>query len=352
MKTILIIEDNFDIRENICEILEFAGYKTLQASNGKIGLEVAFQHVPDLIICDIMMPEMDGYSVLASLGGNSNTAGIPFIFLTAKAEKSDFRKGLSLGADDYITKPFGEDELLSAVQLRLQRVEMFKKILGDKENANDSSAPVTTNANFFELLNLENREIKKYKKKEFVYLEGHRAAYLYYIKKGSVKTFKLHDEGKELITDIYNAGSYFGYYSLLKDTTYQDYAECIEGSELVLIPKADFVQLIYGNIEIARQFIKQLSSDIVEKEEQLLHMAYDTLRQRVIRTLSELYNKFKTENEPEVRITLTREEISKYIGTARESFIRIMSDLKDQRIIEIKDGDIAITDIQKLESLL
>lgn len=352
MKTLLVIEDNFDIRENICEILELAGYKTLQAANGKTGLEIARQHTPDLIICDIMMPEMDGYSVLASLGEKNNTAGIPFIFLTAKAEKSDFRKGLSLGADDYITKPFSEEELLTAVQLRLQRIEMFRTILGDKNIEEEDALPTLTNASFFELLGLENREVKKFKKKEFVYLEGHRAAYLYYIKKGSVKTFKLHDEGKELITDIYNAGTYFGYYSLLKDTSYQDYAECIESSELILIPKADFIQLIYGNIEIARQFIKQLSSDVVEKEEQLLHMAYDTLRQRVIRTLSELYNKFKTENEKEVRITLTREEISKYIGTARESFIRIMSDLKDQGIIEIKEGDIAITDIHKLESLL
>lgn len=349
MKKILVIEDNFDIRENICEILELAGYETSQAANGKLGLDSARENIPDLIICDIMMPEMDGYGVLSALSSEPATGSIPFVFLTAKAEKSDFRKGLSLGADDYITKPFSEEELLNAIQVRLQRVEMFRSILDKSDTSNAQTTPVI--ANLSDLLDLENREVKKFKKKEFVYLEGHRAAHLFFIKKGAVKTFRLHDEGKELITDIHNAGSYFGYYSLLKDTSYQDYAECIEASELILIPKADFIQLIYSNIDIARQFIKRLTSDIVEKEDQLLHMAYDTLRQRVVRTLAELYEKFKTEDSKEVRIKLTREEISKYIGTARESFIRIMSDLRDSGMIEIIDGDIVIRNVQNLESL-
>lgn len=349
MKKILVIEDNFDIRENICETLELSGYKTFQAPNGKSGIEAALNIYPDLIICDIMMPEMDGYEVLSILSKDVKTTGIPFIFLTAKAEKADFRKGLSLGADDYITKPFREDELLNAVQLRLQKIDYFKQLI---EQTIAQTATVTnTHADFNELLSLDKKEVKKFKKKEFVYLEGHRAAHLFYVQKGSVKTFKLHEEGKELITDIYNEGSFFGYYPLLTDTLYQDYAECLEKTELILIPKADFTQLIYNNIDIARQFIKRLTNDIVEKENQLLHMAYDTLRQRVIRTLKDLYYKFKDESSDEVRIRLTREEISKFIGTARESFIRIMSELKDSGLIEIIDGDIVITNIQKIESL-
>ena len=138
---------------------------------------------------------------------------------------------------------------------------------------------------------------------------------------------------------------------MLKDTNYQDYAECIESSELILIPKADFLQLIYNNIEIARQFIKSLTNDILDKEDQLIHMAYDSLRQRVIRTLCELHEKFK-DAENISKITLTREEISKYIGTARESFIRIMSELKDKGAIEIINGDIVISNIKKLETVV
>lgn len=350
MKKILVIEDNLDIRENICETLELSGYKTFQAPNGKLGIELAHQHYPDLIICDIMMPEMDGYEVLMNLSKDIKTTGIPFIFLTAKAEKSDFRKGLSLGADDYITKPFREDELLSAIQVRLQKIENIKNLL--EQSISQSTQNIPISGDFNELLSLDKKEVKKFKKKEYVYLEGHRASHLYFIQKGSVKTFKLHEEGKELITDIFKEGDFFGYYPLLTDTYYQDYAECLEKTEIILIPKADFTHLIYNNIEIARQFIKRLTNDIVDKEDQLLHMAYDTLRQRVIRTLKDLYYIYKKDGSEEVRITLTREEISKFIGTARESFIRIMSELKDSGIIEIIDGDIVINNINKIESLV
>ena len=104
-KTILLIEDNAAMRDNIQEILELSDYKVFTAVNGKLGVELAKREKPDLIICDITMPELDGYGVLHILGKSDETAGIPFVFLTAKAEKSDFRKGMTLGADDYLTKP-------------------------------------------------------------------------------------------------------------------------------------------------------------------------------------------------------------------------------------------------------
>src|SRR3954452_19104321 len=104
--TILVIDDNNDIRENTAEILDLAGYKAFTAENGKIGVEIAIREKPSVIVCDIMMPELDGYGVLHLLRKNPETRHIQFIFLTAKAEKSDFRKGMEMGADDYITKPF------------------------------------------------------------------------------------------------------------------------------------------------------------------------------------------------------------------------------------------------------
>lgn len=122
MKTILFIEDNFEMRENTTEILELAGYKVESAENGKVGVDLALKHLPDLIICDVMMPELDGYGVLHILSKNSKTAGIPFIFLTAKSEKEDFRKGMNLGADDYITKPFDDVELMDAIETRFKKI--------------------------------------------------------------------------------------------------------------------------------------------------------------------------------------------------------------------------------------
>ena len=118
---VLIIEDNHDVRENLSELLTLSGYETRTASNGKLGVEAALEQTPDLILCDIMMPEMDGYAVLRILSKNENTASVPFIFLTAKTELTDVRRGMTLGADDYITKPFDDVELLDIIEIRLKK---------------------------------------------------------------------------------------------------------------------------------------------------------------------------------------------------------------------------------------
>src|SRR5690606_5205642 len=120
-KTILIIEDHDDIRESTAEILELAGYNVFTAPEGKTGVELALEHLPNLILCDIMMPVLDGYGVLYLLSKNPKTASIPLIFITAKAERADLRKGMEMGADDYITKPFDDMELLNAIESRLRK---------------------------------------------------------------------------------------------------------------------------------------------------------------------------------------------------------------------------------------
>ncbi len=127
MKKILIIDDNLELRENTAEIIELANYNVITADNGKAGVELALKEKPDLIICDIMMPVLDGYGVYHLLSKHKETAGIPFIFLTAKSEKSDFRKGMEMGADDYIAKPFDGIELLHAIEVRLKKNELLKQ---------------------------------------------------------------------------------------------------------------------------------------------------------------------------------------------------------------------------------
>ncbi|MBN1428909.1 MAG: hybrid sensor histidine kinase/response regulator [Anaerolineae bacterium] len=123
MTTVLVIEDETSILENIVEILQFHRFNVLGAGDGRTGVELARQHFPDLIICDIMMPILDGYGVLLQLSTDPLTAAIPFIFLTAKIGRSDMRRGMELGADDYITKPFSAQELLAAVNARLDKQE-------------------------------------------------------------------------------------------------------------------------------------------------------------------------------------------------------------------------------------
>jgi CRP/FNR family cyclic AMP-dependent transcriptional regulator len=126
MKKILLIEDNEDIRNNTAEILELSNYKVITAANGKTGVELAIKHVPDLIICDIMMPVLDGYGVLHAVHKNEAIKNTPFIFLTAKTDRTDIRKGMELGADDYITKPFTGTELLNAVDSRIKRLDLLR----------------------------------------------------------------------------------------------------------------------------------------------------------------------------------------------------------------------------------
>ena len=126
MKKILLIEDDIVVRENTAELLELSNYEVITAANGKIGVIEAKRHLPDIIVCDIMMPELDGYGVLNVLSKQKDTKQIPFIFLSAKTERSDIRKGMDMGADDYLTKPFDESELISAIESRLAKVAILK----------------------------------------------------------------------------------------------------------------------------------------------------------------------------------------------------------------------------------
>ena len=123
MKKILVIEDDSEMRRNIVIVLRLEKYQPIAAENGHVGIELAKREKPDLILCDVMMPELDGYGVLKALQEDTNTARTPFIFLTAKGEKEDLRSGMNLGADDYLTKPVAQADLLKAIEVRLRRSE-------------------------------------------------------------------------------------------------------------------------------------------------------------------------------------------------------------------------------------
>src|SRR6218665_2935500 len=215
MKTILIIEDNPEVRENTAEILELAGYQVVQAANGKAGVELAQRSRPDLIICDIMMPVLDGYGVIHLLNKHPETASIPFIFLTAKSERMDFRKGMEMGADDYISKPFDDIELLNAIESRLKKSEALRAAFSKNVEGLNRFFDEARKSDDLKKLSLD-RRIKSYKKKETIFSEGSDPIYLYFLSKGRVKLLRSHEYGKELITTLYNEGDFFGYTSLLE----------------------------------------------------------------------------------------------------------------------------------------
>lgn len=352
MKKILLIEDNDDIRINTSEILELSNYKVISAEDGKQGVEIALREKPDLIICDIMMPVLDGYGVLHSIHKNESIKNTPFIFLTAKTERNDFRKGMELGADDYLTKPFTGAELLNAVDSRLKKIESIK--LGFTSGLEGMQQLMEAAGTKSTLQSLsKDRPVNKYKKKQIIYSEGNHPAMLFYVVKGKVKTCKTNDEGKEFVTNLFSPGDFFGYVALLDGTAYKDTAKALEETELAIIPKDDFDELVNKNPEVTKKLIQLLVKNISEKEELLLNLAYNSLRKKVAEALVLLEKKYNEKREKKFVIDLSRESMANIAGTAKESLIRTLSDFQNEKLIEIKkDGSISILNPVKLEQML
>lgn len=351
MKRILLIEDNNDIRENTAEILELGGYKVETAENGKIGVEKALSNKPDLIVCDVMMPVLDGYGVLHLLNINPELKGIPFIFLTAKAERGDFRKGMEMGADDYVTKPFTDIELLSAIESRLNKVNLLKKNF--ELNADGMQQMLHEAGGKKALENLtKDRHVNHYKKKQVIYSEGNHPNKLYYIEKGKIKTFKTNADGKEFTVGLHGEGEFIGYVAMLEGSAYKETAEAISEAEVAIIPVEEFRGLIDSNKEVMQKFIKLLAKNVAEKEEQLLGLAYNSLRKRVADALMTLQQKYKKAHTDKFSIQISREDLANIAGTATESLIRTLSDFKAEKLIEIHAGEIIILNEKKLAALL
>ncbi len=346
---ILVIEDNREVLENISEILELSNYEVMMAGNGKAGIELALKEDFDVIICDIMMPQLDGYGVLHLLNKHQKTRNIPFIFLSAKSEKEDVRKGMQLGADDYLTKPFDGTDLLTAVEVRLKKkaigqqdIEKTAAAINDFINQAGKTGMVQLTAS--------DRQIDDYKKKHVLYSEGQRPRVLYYLIKGEIKIYKINADGKELIIQICKEGDFFGYTSILEEINYQENAAVLADSSIMLIPAPEFLQLVTNDVTVARQFIRLIAKNMMCKEENLLNLAYSSLRKKVAYGLINYFYDGKVLDRSTI-IDLSRKEMAQMIGVATESFIRTLADFKTEQLINIIDGNIIIVNEHKLRNL-
>lgn len=334
MSRILIIEDNQDIRENIQEILELDGYDVITAGDGKEGVKQAIETHPDLILCDIMMPELDGYGVLHILSKKEETLGIPFIFLTAKAERTDVRKGMSLGADDYIIKPFDDTDLLNAIENRLKK---HRALGGNQQSRSDD----------FDKL-FQNKTVKKFSSKDIIFRDGDTALFMYYLDKGKVKVTKMNSDGKEAVIDLCSSGDFFGYWSVLKEIPHSNTAECLEESEVWQIPAHDFKKLVTENSQVSEKFLKLMTNNLLIKEHKILDLAYESVRKRIATALLDLQDKYSKE-EP-FKMKVSRETIASMAGTSIETAIRMLSEFKSDGLIEIHGSEIAIVNSEKLRN--
>jgi CRP/FNR family transcriptional regulator, polysaccharide utilization system transcription regulator len=350
MKKILLIEDNKEIRETTAEILEMASYKVITAENGKKGVDLAKNENPDLIICDVMMPELDGYGVLHMLSKSPPLAGIPFIFLTAKSEREDMRRGMNSGADDYLIKPFEDMELLNAVETRLKKIEVLK--VEFKKNAEGLSDFMQQAKDYKELENLiSDNSVSPLPKKHALFSKGGRPNYLYFINKGKVKTFKTDHKENEFITGLFKEGDFLGYIDLLEDTKYREDAVALEDSEICMIKREDFFALIHQNRHIASKFIKMLSDQVVETEERLLKLAYGSVRKRVAEALLLLRKKYHDELSPDFTMGISRDDLASLVGASKENVIRTLTDFKEEGLINVMASKITLLDSDKLSKM-
>ncbi len=294
-----------------------------------------------------MMPVLDGFGVLKILNKDVKLHHIPFIFLTAKAEKEDFRKGMSLGAEDYITKPFDDVELLEAIEMRLAKAEKIKSIESSEPGLQHFFSEAKA-LDQFKKLSVD-KEIRHYKAKDLIFEEAQSPHWLYFIISGSVKLYQINDYGKELTTEILTEGDFFGYESLLNETPYENNAAVIEDCSLRLIPKSDFSILLFNNRDFAAKFIKMMSNKKTQTEKKLIEMAYSSVRKKVANALLAFAKNNKSDGQS---MQISRDELASMAGTAKETLIRTLSDFKSENLIQIESKTIKIIDLDELEHLI
>jgi DNA-binding response OmpR family regulator len=348
MTKILLIEDDTVLRENTAELLELSDFKVITVSDGKQGLKAAKTNPPDLIICDIMMPELDGYEVLANLSKNHKTKYIPFIFLSAKTEHQDIRKGMNLGADDYITKPFTEDELLSAIRSRLAKVSILKE--SDSNTVTNFSeegelSSLNDLKNFFDDYGKEFNLAKD----EIIYRNGDHSNFIYLITKGAVKCHKFDTQGKELAIGLYKEDDLFGYTSFTHNLPHQETATALKETKLVGISILQISKILDNNHKIAIALIDLLTDDISSIKEQLLQMAYSSVNKKTAATIVKFAERINRKADDPIKIS--RNDLASVAGVATETFIRTLTNFKNQGIIKSEGRNIVVLDLERLKQI-
>ena len=344
-KKVLLIEDDKIVRENTSEILELANYNVVTAENGKAGIDLAKTFLPDIIVCDILMPVLDGYGVLQIVSKTPELEQIPFIFLSAKTHHEDLRKGMELGADDYIYKPFEESELLRAIDSRLKRVEAFEqKSLLKRPNENLNQQDLKTIKNIDQFLSKKN--VFKYKKDETIYCKDTKSGHIFLVKSGLVKTYNINELGKEFNTGYYSNDQYFGFTSFVKNIPHFENSKAVSATQLYKISRDEIMSILNNNNHIIYSFIDLLATNIIDYKKDFSLLAYGSVRRKTAVTLLKLLEKYPLKSKNEIYIT--RLNLANSIGIAKETLIRTLRDFKEEKLIEVSNKGVKIIDKEKL----
>lgn len=343
MKKILLIEHNKQVRENIAEIIRLSNYEVAVAENGKAGIEKAIDQDPDLIICDILLPVMDGYAVLEAVKNNRRGKAQPFIFISDRRDRRDIRAAMDLGADDYLIKPLEPGDLLAAIEARLKRAAT---VYLSEKGVNGSQIKNTGDWQSF----IANGAINRYQRKIRIYTEGNHSENLYFVRSGKVITYKTNEYGRQLVTDILLPGDFLGFVSVLEGAKYRESAEALEDTELAVISKEDFITWADRYPALSVHIMQMLAKNIAARERQLLQVAYGTLREKIASALLFLDQKFRDKNNSP-GIYISREAIAGIAGCTLESLVRTLFEFKNEKLINIRSAKLITVDADRIREI-
>ena len=331
--------------------LEQAQYSVATASNIKGFFKKSRLQPPHLVLWDLAEPAISSKDIIGILDSNSFLKQVPFIFLSRKDLCDQLMGTTSAMFATSTNGPLTSTAFINIIKETLTQFDISK--VNDPAMATsyqEKEGECFTHISVADFA--KHRNIEHYKKKQVIYTEGNHPVKLFYIEKGKVKIIKTNDDGKELTVGLYSEGDFVGYTALMEGTNYKDTAQAIEESEVAVIPKEEFEELIQTNGQAAQVFIRLLAQNFSEKEEQLIGLAYNSLRKRVADALITIQHKFCKASQAPFSMHVSREDLANIAGTATESLIRTLSDFKNEKLIKIKDGNIIIPDPGKLQRIL
>ena len=343
MKKILIVKEHQNDSAAMADVLRLSGYEVHISPSVAMGIKDLHRIFPDLILCDLICSHTSGYELLKSVRSSQKTELIPFIFLGSAETLAEARLSMNLGADDYLVEPIDSVDLLDTVATRLKKSRQSDaKTRTCKTGFNDEAE----GSKVLDQMSSD-RELRRYSRREMIFSAGDQIRYFYVIKMGRVKVFKSNSTGKELVTDIFRAGDFFGVEALVFEMPSTTNAMALENSQLLLIPRDAFIETLQEDPYFASMILKQLATSIQHKEKRMLSIAYDSVRKRIAQTLLNL-----SESKQNEGVRLLREDISNMVGTAKESVSRILSEFRADNIIEISAGRINILQRDKLANIM
>lgn len=340
---ILIIEDNAEMRENIGEILNLAGYDTVLAVDGLDGVQKARQFNPDLILCDIMMPNLDGFGVLKIKNQDEILRNIPLIFLTAKAEKEDFRKGMNLGAEDYLMKPFEDSDLLQVIESKLLK---YSRLGSTIQNKRLSSLIRFDEFKKLEIVQelIQSVPSKEYGKKSKLWTYEESVHSIHWLEEGMIKETMDTVGFKTIILNFINNHNFVDAHYLFQPK-YHSQCETIEPSLVKMLPKQKLEEIIIKE-NLLPSLLSFTSRQYYETAKRLSVNSFGNVREKIAYHLIILEKSFNHH-----MIQLSREDLAAFCGMAKETLIRTLSEFKEEKLIEIDSKGISIKNNKKLECI-